>query len=712
MIRTAICLSLVSIICCLPAFAQKEYQPQASARVNLHPVSDDQFYLVEIYMPESLDADLYRQFMAELQCHDSSGGEVDCTSLAVSACVYQKPNPAPGLPSIGVLFDGTTLRQYKPRLSLNDCLLSPERRGRIFSIALPRSYKFERAVQVFFYPYPTANGERLYSHPTAVTDFGVAFEYDQYDQIFRQKLVAVANPIVCVDDNPGCLADLDRLLPAFKDYILRRTQALNRWLRTLRPEQVELKIEDLTRCINVEKRGCVSFDQWRKFVDQQTWPVLPEPASAADFQIIHDYLKSAGLTPPSPGDPAALVNYYIKFRHDARAAFLKELNLTEADLPKYEISAFQIYPSEQVALREDRRMLIDIETKRTLPIKFSASLKYLDSAAPPIEFAKPFLVTSQEISPVAINLAEDTKTPGVRERPNRLDLGIQFGTSVQMAEATVDGAVIKNLDRVTRGTLDLRVSPFRQIEDGIWFAWEPIFLDAKVSTGKIEKDTLSLNRVVIGTSYDFTKFLDFKGNPATNPNYLNLSIKPVQASDRDFKQLEYKVISEFQPRLSFLNRIPANHRSTINRVLIKPGETETTRFVEPRFGFKVTPFIGGEIGKTWLRRNPAVAIEPTDYIKRIYTGLSMTFYFPLNISVNVSEKFYWNFGRTRAGLPVDPKENHFKASLDFGIRKNHGFGDSIFFSFEKGNEPPFGARDINSFKIGYRFVNPRGIGLW
>jgi hypothetical protein len=82
------------------------------------------------------------------------------------------------------------------------------------------------------------------------------------------------------------------------------------------------------------------------------------------------------------------------------------------------------------------------------------------------------------------------------------------------------------------------------------------------------------------------------------------------------------------------------------------------------------------------------------------------------MSLSISDKFYWNFGKDIKGIEVDGQENMFKASLDIGIRKNNELGESIYFSFEKGNEPPFGARDKNIFKIGYRFVNPKFLRPW
>lgn len=90
----------------------------------------------------------------------------------------------------------------------------------------------------------------------------------------------------------------------------------------------------------------------------------------------------------------------------------------------------------------------------------------------------------------------------------------------------------------------------------------------------------------------------------------------------------------------------------------------------------------------------------------------MTFYGPRNVSLTITDRFYWSFGKDRNRKSVDSQENHFKATLDFGLRRKSGFGDSIFFSFVKGNEPPFGARDDNTFKIGYRFINPSGLLFW
>jgi len=288
----------------------------------------------------------------------------------------------------------------------------------------------------------------------------------------------------------------------------------------------------------------------------------------------------------------------------------------------------------------------------------------------------------------------------VRDLQHNLDAAFLLGSSVEDKEENVNGVLTKVRKRTTRGTLDLRAKPFQRnpwIVGSTYIEWSPVLFDLKVSTGRISEDTLSLNRIEIGTKFDFTWF----NKMGTDPTYQNLSAKFVQASDRDFKQLEYKGVFEYQPRLAFLNRIPTSHKGWVNKVIKSPDDKIPFREVPANNGYKIQPLIGGEIGKTWFRRRPASVIEPTEYIRRLYVGFEAEFYLTPRVTLSFEDKYYFSFGKN-----VDKKENYFKATFDLGLRKKFGYGDSFFITFEKGNQPPFGSPDVNALKIGYRFVKP------
>ncbi len=730
----------------LNIFAQ-EPQPQANLRLaeecrkingpeNLKPGQViKRCFVVEIYMPESLDPEKYGEPFGNRVCPDNNGREINCP-----------------LPDFARLFNGRTISPDALELSENDGLLAAGRRNRIFAIYLPSDFNVIKPLQVLFDPYPSRRGTLRFPTLSVESDFKVTFVYDNYKKITRQKIELNNDPIKCSDIDEtkkaaaaarakadadrqkpqleaaakeaeeavvyavNCRQDATALRAKYIDEGTDRLVALRDWLKIQDLKNVEIRVEDLTKCLKFNDKGCSEYEDWTAFRKTLNIPDLEGMPDEQKALEIYKFLKSKKINAPMPSQPptdeefALLEERLFEYEMTERDKFQEKTTLTADDLPINGVRKVSTAPQKDGDIKKDKRLIVDYYTENGFPAKFSTQLTYKN--ATPKEISRPLKVVAQEITQVAVNTKEDTGSVGERVRPNRLDVGFQFGTSVGEKEETIDGVTVKNIKRTSRGTVDLRVSAFRPLEKGEWFSWEPVFLDAKVSNDKITGDTLSLNRVVIGTRFDFTNFLNFKNSAASNPTYLNFVVKPVQASDRDFKQLEYKLIGEFEPRLAFLNRIPANFKNTVNKVITNPGETQPTRFVEPSWGYKISPLIGGEIGKTWLRRRPAEAIEPTDYIKRFYAGLDMTFYAPFNVSFSLYDKFYWNFGKDRNGKNVDGRENYFKASLDIGIRKTRGFGDSIYLSFEKGNEPPFGARDINAFKVGYRFVNPKLLRFW
>src|SRR5436190_23259742 len=94
--------------------------------------------------------------------------------------------------------------------------------------------------------------------------------------------------------------------------------------------------------------------------------------------------------------------------------------------------------------------------------------------------------------------------------------------------------------RENKGTLDLRLAPLLNIlrlpEPGsrTFMFLTPFLIDARVSTGKIDKDTLSLNRIAMGPQFEIRHYTD----PGTYPSYQRYIFTVTNASDRDFKQAE------------------------------------------------------------------------------------------------------------------------------------------------------------------------------
>lgn len=699
--RIFVSLIFILFIGVLIIFAQDEdKQPQARMRVHQSCQSANKCYAVEIYMPKSLRQAEYDALV----------------------------NNDASKPKIAVIFNSKAMPQYSVQISDKDALLAPARRGRLFVMYLPKDFPIAKPSLLIFMNYPIANDKDDLVFPSipVETDFNTGFEFDNYNKIFRQKIVLKDKPFDCENTDVGCQSDVAALQLTYRTYLLSRRAFLASWFSGLKQNlsNIQLRVEDLTKCLEINGKGCITYDEWGRQAASLNRPQLSQPTTRQELVNVLAYLSGRGVTnlppppstPPTPDETVKIIRALEEYVAGESGKFAKSKILTIDNIEPEIIS--KIDPRIPVntnsfnmnSLEIFSPILVDFYTEKPLPSKFNVQLVYgAPPGQPPIdvpfEVAKTFKKIGAEIAQVVVNPAADTKNVGERDLPDNLDFAILFGSSVEEKEEEVNGVITKVRKRVTRATFDIRLQPLNPeplIGEDKYIQWTPIYLDAKVSTGKIDTDTLSLNRVVFGTRFDFTKFLRFKNSVGTNPTYLNLNAHFVQASDRDFRQLEYKGVFEFQPRLAFLNRIPANFASTVNKVIKAPDDQLPFREVPPSRGYKIQPFVGGEIGKTWFRRRPAAVIEPTDFIRRLYVGFDATFYLSESASLNFVDKYYFSFGKN-----VDKKENYFKGTLDFGLRKRNGFGDSFFISFEKGNQPPFNTPDVNALKIGYRFVNPR-----
>jgi hypothetical protein len=221
----------------------------------------------------------------------------------------------------------------------------------------------------------------------------------------------------------------------------------------------------------------------------------------------------------------------------------------------------------------------------------------------------------------------------------------------------------------------------------------PAYLDAKVSTGKITEDTLSLNRIVIGSQLEY----QYRYNNATFPTYYRFIFKGTHASDRDFKQAEYKGSFEFRPLIGKLYRpLDLQPEKQEERELAKK-----TSLVPVGHGYEITPVIGFELGRTYMRRRPAEAVEPSDTVRRLYFGLDMVFNPTPNIEFLTSDTFY-----VRGESEEDRYRNYFLGEFSYklGDFASKRFAHSVFFSFERGGQPPFDEADVNALKFGYRIT--------
>lgn len=286
--------------------------------------------------------------------------------------------------------------------------------------------------------------------------------------------------------------------------------------------------------------------------------------------------------------------------------------------------------------------------------------------------------------------------PAARKIEKNLDLGLSFSSEVKKDEETN----VKN--RETVGILDVRLAPWLNLikykpGETVLKKWTPIYLNANVSTGKITESTLSLNRVIIGTEWEY-RFVpglsleNKKPNQGNFIDYYRLKLGGKHLSDRDFKQKEIAAEIEFQPVWAFLNK----PRSA--RWFLFDDEITGNKVVGYKtFGWEIIPKIGFQFGKTYSRRNPAEAIEATDLIKRLYGGIEMNFDVTSRFTLKLENTLYGRYE-----LNSDRLKNYFKGEIymRFGNpwrETSNGF----FFSYEKGDAPPF-TSTVNAFKFGYR----------
>jgi hypothetical protein len=287
-------------------------------------------------------------------------------------------------------------------------------------------------------------------------------------------------------------------------------------------------------------------------------------------------------------------------------------------------------------------------------------------------------------------------SPEKRLIKQKLDLGLSLTSSVSDEEQPATATTPKTVKRVrtTRGVADLRYAPFfdcgwcrpNVIEDNKWMHFfDPIFINANVATGKITKDTLSLNRVLIGFEGQFRRRVvdDNLHKIVTH----RLIYGGTHASDRDFKQDEFTGKFEYAPIFWDLNKpISLNYTAESGEARSKP------------YGYTFLPKVGFEIGRTYHRRNPASALTASPNVRRFYFGLDASFDITPFLTITVSDIAY-----VRGETPDHRFRNYFSGGVEAPMGRLFGSAvHSLFFSFEKGDQAPFATPAVNAIKLGYR----------
>lgn len=387
---------------------------------------------------------------------------------------------------------------------------------------------------------------------------------------------------------------------------------------------------------------------------------------------------------------------------------------TSANKESYAVQNFRVSPADAggapsnhqldvTRARGASRFDLCVNFQERLPYdKFDTRVKF--ESNPPFEllFAKTdTLAGLSQLKAVAVDDAKAVvgeKELGLRGFDNSLDVGFMFASAVE-DEKQLDMS-IKRV-RNTVGVFDVRVAPWlRQRRSrptaGDWqYFVTPVFLDAKVSTGKINKDTHSLNRINIGTEHNFRYV---QGTESGKRNKYVLTLRGVNASDRDFKRAELTGEFEFRPIWDALNSPRSGNKRLVTRVL-KPDEDPVEVASLNFFGFQLQPFVGINAGRAYRKKRDIFEGEETsDFVRRLYFGTDIVLNLGALFTVTLTDTFY-----VRGEAPADRGKNYFNGEVEGALgRIRRNTAQSFFVSFERGDQPPFATRGVNSVKVGYR----------
>lgn len=368
---------------------------------------------------------------------------------------------------------------------------------------------------------------------------------------------------------------------------------------------------------------------------------------------------------------------------------------TKRDVYDYSIEAMRLEPTGQRQALMEGEFDIILVTDRNFPTgKFDMEVKF--SGTPPPEL-QGWLLSSDNVPAMktadARNAGND-RSYDLRDLKNNLDLGLSYTSSVETLK--VGNRSVRN--RKNNATVDLQLAPLLDWHrDGDFKNYfTPFFIDAKVSNGAIANKTLSLNRIIFGTEYSLRE-VTLSGK---EKNKFIYTFRGLSASDRDFKRAEAKFNFEFRPLFwplySPLNAVVEHVPSELFK-----NKKEDKEVPKHNYGYQIQPFIGFDIGS--LYRNSRTAFDAEDpgrFVRRLYFGTDMTFNLTRYMNVVVNDKFYIRGENVR-----NRTRNYFRGELQAVLTNNGDTSQCIFFSFERGDQPPFSTPSVNALKIGYRLTS-------
>ncbi len=369
----------------------------------------------------------------------------------------------------------------------------------------------------------------------------------------------------------------------------------------------------------------------------------------------------------------------------------------------YPLSAFTYQVQCKAQLLVDQGLTIFLIGDHDFPASaFDFQVKFNNN--PPMEIAKVLKGSSPGLGSVKTPAADTVgtdKTLGLRTFDSNLNWGTAFTSSV--SDVKQGNKTVRQ--RQNAGTVDLRVAPWLNINLSpprrVQYLITPIFFDAKIASGKITEKTLALNRVLIGSEFDVKYIRSTQSNSSDKHIF---RFRFVNASDRDFKRVEEKFNFETDLLFAKLNH-PLSEQFKLEDGSINP---DAGLKVIPLhwFGYQIQPIVGVDVGKTVRRKRDVFAIEnESNFVRRLYFGGDMKFNLTRHFNLTLSDTFY-----LRGETPKDRARNYFKGLFETPLGSiSSNTAQAIFFSFERGDEPPFNSASVNAFKIGYRITTNFGV---
>lgn len=414
---------------------------------------------------------------------------------------------------------------------------------------------------------------------------------------------------------------------------------------------------------------------------------------------------------PAPNNPPNQEDEYIEERIDELYDWLEPNTVTPTgvaavrvepqtkDVPpqKFNVVGLKIEPNGRNTAKERRQINILLVTDKKFPANKFALEVVFASAAPP-EISGRLLNTLDGIANIKSTDASkvgDDKTLGLRDFKSNLDLGLAFTSSVEEEEK--DGARVRG--RKNNGALDLMFAPVYNIpldRNEVHF-FTPFFIDAKISSGKITEKTLSLNRILLGTQYSI-RWRPMDGNF----NKYIFFFRGINASDRDFKRAEAKFNFEFRPLFDRLNNpLTVQFKTPLPDSVLIPENGK--KIIPPGwFGYQIQPFAGFEVGRVYRARRDAFDNETnTRNIRRLFVGMDILLNVTRYANIKLSDTYYIR-GESSGSARF---RNYFNGTLEAPLLISGNTSQSVFFSFERGDQPPFATPSVNSLKIGYRITS-------